>query len=526
MNKIKWGVLGTASIAKGSVIPAMQIAADTELYAVAGRSYEKAKAFQQEFGFEKAYGSYDELLDDEMVEAVYIPLPNHLHREWALKAVQKGKHVLCEKPMSGSKREVQDMIDAADKAGVFLMEAYAYLHSPYIHAIKKELQQGTIGKVKFIESVFYTQGYQEDIRIHKEFYGGGLYDLGCYNTSLILYLLEKSPIFVEAGALFHPNGVDDLCQVSMEFEDGVKAANCSGMCTGGPCGSRFYVYGTEGMIEAPIVFNQSGRLQYHVYKDNTLVRTEQMEVPNNYSLEVEQMNRCIRGLESPAVTHEFSLQVAEVDDWILEKINYKKPQIALTFDDGPNDSTTMEVLDRLEKYGVRASFFLIGEKITKETIPSVKRAISLGCDIQNHSFTHSFMDEMDAETIQEEIRITSEKITAITGKEPQFFRPPYIKVSDRMYDTIDMPFICGIGVEDWLPETTVSHRINGILEQAKDGALFLLHDMEGNENTVDALDTVIPQLLERGFEFVTVSEMFANKKVPIRKNPGKLYSEI
>src|SRR5574344_1849412 len=108
MKKVLWGVLGTASIARGSVIPAMKLAKDTELYAIAGRNLQKAKDFQQEFGFEKAYGSYDELLEDDKVEAVYIPLPNHLHKEWVLKAIQKGKHVLCEKPMSGSRSEVQE----------------------------------------------------------------------------------------------------------------------------------------------------------------------------------------------------------------------------------------------------------------------------------------------------------------------------------------------------------------------------------------------------------------------------------
>ncbi len=526
MDKVRWGVLGTAAIARGSVIPAMQIAKDTQLYAIAGRNLEKAKAFQQEFGFEKAYGSYEELLDDDSVDAVYIPLPNHLHREWAMKAMQKGKHVLCEKPMSGSKYEEQEMFEAADSARVILMEAYAYLHSPYIKAIKDEMQRGAIGKIQFIESVFYTQGYEEDIRIHKDYYGGALYDLGCYNTSLILHLLERKPKVIEANALFHKNGVDDLCQVSFGFEDGVKASSCSGMCTGGSCGSRFLIYGTEGYIEAPITFNESGQLQYHVYKDNMLSRTEKIDVPNNYSLEVEQLNRCIKNQESPAVTHEFSLMVAEVDDEILRKIQYNKPKVALTFDDGPNTTTTLEVLDRLEKYGVRASFFLIGNLITEETIPSVKRAVSLGCEIQNHSFTHSFMDKMEAQVIQEEIEKTSDLIKGITGKEPQFFRPPYIQVNDTMYEQIDMPFICGIGVEDWILETPVVHRVDGMLEKAKDGVLYLLHDMEGNKNTVEALDIVIPELLRRGFEFVTVSEMFEDKHIPIQKYPGKLFSEV
>lgn len=204
----------------------------------------------------------------------------------------------------------------------------------------------------------------------------------------------------------------------------------------------------------------------------------------------------------------------------------KKPMIALTFDDGPNTTTTTEVLDRLEKYGVRASFFLIGNQISEETTPIIQREIGLGCEINNHSFTHSFMDELKADVIEEEIRVTSEKIKAISGKDPKFFRPPYIKVNDVMYDVIDMPFICGLGAQDWEAKVSVAERINGVLDQAVDGAIILLHDFEGNDHTVEALDTIIPKLRKRGFEFVTVGELFEAKNVPIVKYPGKIFSIV
>lgn len=322
MKPVRWGILGTANIAKGVVIPAMKQAENTILYAIAGRSKEKAETFQEEFAFEKVYDRYEDLLQDPMVDAVYIPLPNHLHKEWTIKAIHQGKHVLCEKPMSGSKEDTIKMIEAARQAGVVLMEAYAYLHSPYIAAIKKEIKEGVIGEIQLIESVFYTQGYQEDIRIHKETLGGALYDLGCYNTSLILHLMETAPVNIAASAIFNKEGVDELCLASFEFANGVKASNNSGMCTGGSCGSRFFVYGTEGYIEAPVIFNQSGRMSYRIYQHNELKRTETMDVPNNYSLEVEQMNRCIAGEETPAVSHQFSILVAETDDRILRKIKY------------------------------------------------------------------------------------------------------------------------------------------------------------------------------------------------------------
>ena len=115
MRKINWGVLGTAGIARGQTIPGMQQAENCNLYAVAGRSLEKAQAFQREFGFEKAYGSYDALLADPQVEAVYIPLPNELHYAWTVKAMQAGKHVLCEKPLAPTPEQVQELHDAAKK---------------------------------------------------------------------------------------------------------------------------------------------------------------------------------------------------------------------------------------------------------------------------------------------------------------------------------------------------------------------------------------------------------------------------
>ena len=210
---------------------------------------------------------------------------------------------------------------------------------------------------------------------------------------------------------------------------------------------------------------------------------------------------------------------------ILGELKMEK-LIALTFDDGPNTGTTMEVLDKLEKYGVVASFFLIGTHITEETIPVIQREVSLGCEINNHSMTHSAMPELSAEAIKEEICETSKKITAITGTEPRFFRPPYIAVNDLMYEVINLPFICGMGAEDWEPKISAKERAERILDQAVDGGIILLHDLENNDNTVEALDTIIPTLQQRGYTFVTVGQLFEAKKVPIEKIPGKIYSVV
>ena len=135
MDKVKWGVLGTANIAKGCTIPGMKIAKNCELYAIAGRSIEKAKKFKEEFGFQKAYGSYDELIDDPDVQALYIPLPNDIHLKWVNAALNAGKHVLCEKPLALNADEARNMYNSSEDNGVYLIEAYAYLHSPYVESL-------------------------------------------------------------------------------------------------------------------------------------------------------------------------------------------------------------------------------------------------------------------------------------------------------------------------------------------------------------------------------------------------------
>ena len=200
------------------------------------------------------------------------------------------------------------------------------------------------------------------------------------------------------------------------------------------------------------------------------------------------------------------------------------PNIALTFDDGPNTVITPQVLDILEENGAVGTFFLIAQNITPESAEMVRRAVAMGCDIENHSVTHSFMDEMSPEQIREEVKTCSEKITEITGRAPEFFRPPFIRVSQEMYDNIELTFICGAGCEDWVPEVSAQTRIERVLANAEDGQIVLLHDMEWNVNTVEALKTIVPELKKRGYRFVTCAQLFAEAGVtPVH---GRLYSNV
>ncbi len=197
---------------------------------------------------------------------------------------------------------------------------------------------------------------------------------------------------------------------------------------------------------------------------------------------------------------------------------------ALTFDDGPNNTTTNEVLDILVKYGITGSFFLIGDNITEKSEAAVKRACDLGCEINNHSKTHSVMTKLNAAEIKEEFDYTDKKVFNITGRHTGFFRPPYIAVNDTMINTIEVPFIAGVGTEDWKDEVSAEKRAEDILKQTIDGSIILLHDKEGNYRTVKALDIIIPALKEQNYKFVTVSRLFELKGV--KPVSGKIYSNV
>ena len=322
MRKIRWGVLGTADIAKGQTIPGMQLAEHCELYAVAGRKPEKAESYRDTFGFQKAYGSYDELLADPEVEAVYIPLPNHIHCEWTIKALQAKKHVLCEKPLALSEAQVKEMFRAAEENGVLLMEAFAYLHSPFVRAVKAELDAGAIGAIRYFESAFITGRRPDtDIRLIKETGGGALYDLGCYSLSMAMWMLEKEPDEIRASAQFSEKGIDLFTSALLLYDDGSVANLDCGMLLPHGRLDRFYISGTKGWILSPVEFNQCGEIPYTVVRDN-VKETKTISAPNNYALEVEDLSRCILTGEKPRVTKDFSLRVARVADRILGAIGY------------------------------------------------------------------------------------------------------------------------------------------------------------------------------------------------------------
>lgn len=322
--KVKWGILGTANIARWGMIPGMKKADNCELYAIAGRSIEKANKYKEDYGFEKAYGSYDELLDDPVVQAVYIPLPNDIHIKWVKEALKKKKHVLCEKPLALNANEVKEMFDTARENGVYLMEAYAYLHSPYIASLKEDVKSGIIGEVDYMESAFITQGYKEDFRLHKELGGGAMYDLGCYCTTMFLSLTDSDPVFVKADAEFSDLGVDLNTAAILKFENGIRASFNVGMILGENTNSRFdrlFIHGSKGSIRSEVEYNQEGEVSYKIYTNDGVIERK-VTNPQNYSLEIEQMGRCILNEEKPLITEEFSLKNAKLIDTVLSEIGF------------------------------------------------------------------------------------------------------------------------------------------------------------------------------------------------------------
>ncbi len=318
-NKVSWGIISCAGIAEKAVIPGILSANNAELYAISSRGPEKLEEFSRKFNPVKAYRSYDELLDDPKVDAVYIPLPNGLHYEWALKAAEKKKHILCEKPMGISAEEVRKMKEVCDKNSVLLMEAFAYRHSPLTIKVKELVDMGTIGRIKFMESHFsYLLKNREDVRVSNSLAGGATYDVGCYNLNIIRHIVGSEPLSVFAtGEIGEDSGVDESSCIVMEFEGGIKAVSyCSFLCAPR---SEYTIVGETGIISVPTNFNAKGDAKIVVRKDSG---TEEITVqcPDNYMLEVEQFGRCILNNEKPLLTFEDSINNARVIDEVLRQI--------------------------------------------------------------------------------------------------------------------------------------------------------------------------------------------------------------
>lgn len=321
IKKINWGILGCALIAQEHLIPGLLEASNACLYGIASRGDStRLHKFVNDYNPVKSYTSYEDLLNDPQIDAVYIPLPNKLHCEWVKKAAAHKKHVLCEKPLGINAAEVQDMQSACDENGVLLMEAFAYRHSPLTQSVKLIVDSGRIGDVKFIDAHFsYQLDDYDNVRLKADLSGGATYDIGCYNLSVIRYILGQEPLSILAtGEIGAHSQVDESGCVILTFANGVSAFSfCSLHATDR---SEYTIVGTKGLIHVPVRFNFKGQAPL-IIRNGEQSETLTIDCPDNYKLEIEQFGRCIRGDETPYVDFASSLGNAQVIDQILTQIH-------------------------------------------------------------------------------------------------------------------------------------------------------------------------------------------------------------
>ena len=254
MQRVRWGVLSTAKIGRTKVIPAIQRAAHCEVVAIASRDRAIGTRVAAELGIPAVHGSYEELLADPRVDAVYVPLPNHLHATWAIAAAHAGQHVLCEKPLALSSADAERIVEAADRAGVQLMEAFMYRLHPSWVAVRELVAAGRIGRLAAVQSWFsYYNDDPSNIRNMSQAGGGALYDIGCYCINLSRMLFGGEPGRVRGGLVRDPtSGTDVVTSGILEFEGGIATFSCS---TRAEDDQRVDVYGSAGRISVEIPFN-------------------------------------------------------------------------------------------------------------------------------------------------------------------------------------------------------------------------------------------------------------------------------
>jgi predicted dehydrogenase len=247
-------VLGVANIAMKKVIPAMQKGERSEIVAIASRSTYRARQAAEELGIANAYGSYEELLADPGVEAIYNPLPNHLHVPWSIKAAEQGKHVLCEKPIALSVKEVESLIGVRDRIGVKIGEAFMVRTHPEWLRAREIVRNGEIGELRVIMSSFsYFNRDPKNVRNVLEFGGGGLMDIGCYPITMSRFLFEREPARVASVIDRDPEmKVDRLTSAILDFAPGQAVFTCSTQLV--PF-QRMQIMGTRGRIEIEIPYN-------------------------------------------------------------------------------------------------------------------------------------------------------------------------------------------------------------------------------------------------------------------------------
>jgi predicted dehydrogenase len=305
-----WGIISTADINR-KLIPGAQASPDVDLLAVASRDQRRAEAYAREWGIERAYGSYEALLADPDIEAVYIPLPNSMHAEWSIRSLEAGKHVLCEKPFSRTPADVEAAFDAADRAGRFLSEAFMYRHNPQTARLRQLLADGAIGEPRLVRSTFSYGLYDTDnIRLRTDVDGGALMDVGCYCVSASRLAVGSEPVSAFGQARIGETGTDWVFTGSLRFPGDLLAIfDCSTALTER---DELEVVGSEASLFLDDPFHANRPVIEH--RRNGHVEREELEPADSYRLELENMSAAIRGEAEPLLGRDDALGQARALD--------------------------------------------------------------------------------------------------------------------------------------------------------------------------------------------------------------------
>jgi D-xylose 1-dehydrogenase (NADP+, D-xylono-1,5-lactone-forming) len=306
---VRWGIVSTANINR-YVIPAARASDKAELIAVASRDQERADVYAREWDIEQAYGSYEALLEDPDVEAVYISLPNSTHIEWSIRCLEAGKHVLCEKPLDRRPEEVERAFDAAEREGRLLMEAFMYRHNPQTRQLVELVRTGAVGELRLIRSAFSFSVYDPaNIRLRPELDGGSLMDVGCYCVSGSR-LLAGEPTAVYGEAVVGPTGTDWVFAGMMRFPgDVISLFDCG---TSLPLRDELEVIGTEGSLFLDDPWH-CRRPVIELRRGDDVERLE-LEPADSYRLQLENFSDAVRGEAAPLLGREDAVAQAVVVD--------------------------------------------------------------------------------------------------------------------------------------------------------------------------------------------------------------------
>jgi predicted dehydrogenase len=302
MNEsVRWGVLGCAQIAINRVIPGMDMAELTALTAIASRSLERAREVAARFGVPKAYGSYEELLADPDIEAVYIPLPNGLHAEWSIKAMRAGKHVLCEKPISLNAAEAREMQAVRDETGRLCIEAFAYRFNPVVAEAFRIARSGVLGDLRFVHTVstfLMDSPDPANVRLRADIGGGALYDMGCYAINAQRMMAGREPLTAWATMAWSERFDVDMAGTAMlDYGSGLLGTIQWGF--NAPYGGPFSAVGEKGRLTGTYGWNPPADGPAMLLTVGEEVQEVYVERGNDYAGEVEDLSLAVRGIRGP-----------------------------------------------------------------------------------------------------------------------------------------------------------------------------------------------------------------------------------